>query len=119
MPGALKNSDWWRVAEAPAAYGSVDDSQLCRHIRVPCDVTLLQLKRSILRSFEDQYEPDQITVFTRVYDDDPKRLSTDRQVHKKLYNTTGGNNTTAVSVVHSCKLLPAGGTTAVEGVELL
>ena len=69
----------WRVACVPSLYGHVDDGQLCRHVRVATDTTLLQLKCAILAGFEDQYQPSQIRLFTRKHLDDPVAVSTDRQ----------------------------------------
>uniref|UniRef100_A0A7S2MDF5 Uncharacterized protein n=1 Tax=Haptolina brevifila TaxID=156173 RepID=A0A7S2MDF5_9EUKA len=71
----MKRADDWRVASVPAAYGDVDDSATCRHVRVSrSGLTLDGLKRSILAAYENQYEPHEIKLFTRVYDDVPKQV---------------------------------------------
>ena len=74
----------WSVARVPASYGEIADERLCRHVRVKCSSSLDQTKRAVLKAFEDQYQPSEITLFTRTYDDDPKALKTDRQIAQML-----------------------------------
>ena len=69
----------WSVAEPPPGYGAVDDAMLCRVVRVSTTATLRALKLAVLKAYEDQYEPHQVTLFTRRYDDDAKAIKTDRQ----------------------------------------
>ena len=71
----MSSSCDWQVAPAPASYGAVEDGALCRYVRVRrVGLTLERLKRAILAAYEDQYSPDDIKLFTRVYDDDPKQI---------------------------------------------
>ena len=75
----------WQVARVPRSYGSVDDHALCRHVRVKRSATTLEsLKRAVLKAYEDQYKPADITLFTRKYDDNPTVLRTDRQVQTQV-----------------------------------
>ena len=74
----------WAVAKPPATYGSIDDSETCRHVRVSRRSTLSDVKKAILCAYEDQYTPDEITLFTRAYDDAPKRVVTDRVARTSL-----------------------------------
>ena len=75
----------WSVAAVPASYGHVDDTKLCRHVWVARKgATVDGLKRAVLKAFEDQYKPSEIRLFARKYDDEPKALTTDRQVHLLL-----------------------------------
>ena len=74
----------WSVATPPASYGEVDDGQLVRHVRVSASASLLDIKQAVLKAYEDQYEPAQITLFTRKYDDEPTRVTTDRAAKLKL-----------------------------------
>merc|ERR1719310_1539306 len=65
----------WSVASPPAAYGDVDDERKCRHVRVRRQgLSLDSLKRAVLRAYEDQYEPSQIKLFARQYDDEAKLI---------------------------------------------
>ena len=71
----MKRAGDWRVATPPAAYGSVDDGATCRHVRVArAGLTLEKLKSAILDAYENQYCPEQIKLFTRVYDDDVRQV---------------------------------------------
>ena len=81
---AFLRTPGWRVATAPLAYGQVDDAQLCRHVRVSCELPLNDLKRAVIAAFEDQYSPSQVRLFSRRYDDSAVQLRTDRQVKKVL-----------------------------------
>ena len=57
----------WSVATPPASYGEVDDGLLVRHVSVSASASLTDIKKAILKAYEDQYEPSQITLFTRKY----------------------------------------------------
>jgi hypothetical protein len=74
----------WKVATPPESYGAVDDEMVVRHVRVPKPSSLLQIKCEILHAYEDQYKPEEITLFTRKYDDEPLRVTTDRAAAIKL-----------------------------------
>jgi hypothetical protein len=74
----------WSVATPPTAYGDVEDERRCRHVRVPRrPASLDELKRAILHAYEDQYQPSEVTLFFRIYDDEPKVVR-DRGVDKAL-----------------------------------
>ena len=82
-----RNACWmatWSVATPPASYGEVDDGLLVRHVSVSASASLTDIKKAILKAYEDQYEPSQITLFTRKYDDEPTRVTTDRAAKLKL-----------------------------------
>ena len=49
--------------------------------------SLLDIKKAVLKANEDQYELAQITLFTRKYDDEPTRVTTDRAAKLKLSPT--------------------------------
>jgi hypothetical protein len=70
----MANTLRWAVAEPPAAYGAVADDRRCRYVRASRTSNLDQLKRAVLKGYEDQYAPAAITLFTRQYDDDPKAI---------------------------------------------
>ena len=44
----------WSIASVPPSYGEVDDTKLCRHIRVQRGIALDDLKRAVLKAFDDQ-----------------------------------------------------------------
>ena len=48
---------------------------------------MLDIKKAVLKANEDQYELAQITLFTRKYDDEPTRVTTDRAAKLKLSPT--------------------------------
>ena len=62
----------WSIASVPPSYGEVDDTKLCRHIRVQRGIALDDLKRAVLKAFDDQYEPKDVRLLCRKYDDEPK-----------------------------------------------
>lgn len=66
------------IATPPPSYGEIGDDLLCRRVRVPVSSSLLQIKKAILKTYEDQYKPGEIELYTRKYDDEPRRVSTDR-----------------------------------------
>ena len=72
----------WRVGSCPQyAAAVIEDEKLTRHVRVkPAGATLESVKRAILKAYEDQYQPRDITLFTRKYTDDLAPLKTDRQL---------------------------------------
>ena len=73
------------MAQPPASYGNVDDSLLCRHVRVAADSSLLAIKQAILKAYEDQYPPADITLFSRSADEEePGRITTDRMAKQRL-----------------------------------
>jgi len=74
----------WRTPAPPPSYGTCDDSMLVRHVRVSASASLHDIKVAILKAFEDQYAPSDITLFTRKYDDEPARVTTDRAAKLKL-----------------------------------
>ena len=82
-PGSAGHSAW-RVSKPPESYGSVDDESLCRLVRVRHGASLTEIKKAILAAYEHQYRPDEITIFTRKYDDEPTRVTTDRAAANRL-----------------------------------
>ena len=95
----------WSVAVPPPSYGEVDDGLLVRHVRVSASASLTDIKTAILKAYEDQYEPSQITLFTRKYDDDPTRVTTDRAAKLKLLSYEPDWAILAPDTAHSVTLV--------------
>ena len=78
-----RSESWW-IPRPPLSYGILDDSRLVRHVRVPSGATLHQIKSKILQAYEDQYKPEQVTLFTRMDEEDPLRITTDGAARRKI-----------------------------------
>ena len=92
----------------------VDDHATCRHVQVPRDaMTLREVKVAVLASFEDQYAPEQVTLFTRTTNRGAPTLVSDDAAAKLLLSTDGdqAQQLLIVSAMNSCEsellVLPA------------
>ena len=101
----------WSVATPPASYGEVDDGLLVRHVSVSASASLTDIKKAILKAYEDQYEPSQITLFTRKYDDEPTRVTTDRAAKLKLLSYAPDWAILAPDAAHASSVLLCEGPT--------
>lgn len=83
MFSPVKRQPKW-LPTLPASYGELDDTCLVRHVRVPSGSTLLQLKSLILEAYDDQYSAAQITLFTRMGEEEAAPITTSRVAQRKL-----------------------------------
>ena len=74
----------WTIPTPPPSYGELDDTLLVRHVRVPRVSNLFKLKQFILQAYEDQYTPEQITLFTRIREEQAVCVTTDDDAKRKL-----------------------------------
>ena len=65
-----------------------DDHHQCRRVLVPRSALLRQLKMEILKAFEDQYAPDEITLYTRNKKDDLRPVTSDEDAKMSLLQCT-------------------------------
>ena len=64
------------------------DQHECRHVLVPWIASLQQLKMEILKAFDDQYAPDEVTLYTRQKGGDALPVVSDEDAKTSLCSGT-------------------------------
>ena len=89
--GARKKAASSYLPQPPPLYGKLTDDLLCRHVRVNATSSLREIKTAILKAYEDQYKAEQITLYTRMADEDEAtQITTDRMAKLRLLSYGNG-----------------------------